>query len=204
MDKYPESVKALSDAGHEIMNHSDTHPHMTALSAEEIKKEVESCDEKIESITGKTPTLFRAPYGDYDDKVVSTLREINHYTIQWDVDSLDWKELPADEITQRVVEKVCPGSIVLFHNAAINTPEALPQIIEKLQGEGYSIVPVSELILTENYHIDVTGKQIPNAAEETAAPIEAADGSTASPSPSGSAPAETSTAPAETAAPTGE
>lgn len=195
VDKYPESVKALSDAGHEIMNHSDTHPHMTALSAEEIKKEVESCDEKIESITGKTPTLFRAPYGDYDDKVVSTLREINHYTIQWDVDSLDWKELPADEITQRVVEKVCPGSIVLFHNAAINTPEALPQIIEKLQGEGYSIVPVSELILTEDYHIDVTGKQIPNAAEETAAPTEAADEGTASPSPSGGAPAETSTAP---------
>lgn len=198
VDKYPESVKALSDAGHEIMNHSDTHPHMTGLSAEEIKKEVESCDEKIKSITGKTPTLFRAPYGDYDDKVVSTLRELNHYTIQWDVDSLDWKELPAEEITQRVVEKVCPGSIVLFHNAAVNTPEALPQIIEKLQSDGYSIVPISELILTEDYHIDVTGKQIPNAADETAAPTESADAGAVSPAPTDSAPAETSAAPSET------
>lgn len=87
VDKFPESVKALSDAGHEIMNHSDTHPHMTQLTAEEIKSEVQSCDSKIAQITGKTPTLFRAPYGDYDDKVVSTLREINHFTIQWDVDT---------------------------------------------------------------------------------------------------------------------
>ncbi len=170
VDKYPESVKALSDAGHEVMNHSDTHPHMTQLTVDEIKAEVESCDKKIAEITGVTPTLFRAPYGDYDDTVISALRESNHYTVQWDVDSLDWKELSAEEITQRVTEKITPGSIVLFHNAALNTPEALPQIIEHLQGDGYSIVPVSELILTEDYHIDATGRQIPNSGAETSVP----------------------------------
>jgi peptidoglycan/xylan/chitin deacetylase (PgdA/CDA1 family) len=83
------------------------------------------------------------------------------HTIQWDVDSLDWKEIPADEIYSRVTSKVQSGSIVLFHNAAIHTPEALPSIIEYLQGEGYSIVPVSELILKGDYTIDHTGRQIP-------------------------------------------
>ena len=88
VDKFPESVKQLSDAGHEIMNHSDTHPHMTQISVEKMKQEVEACDKKIEAITGKKPTLFRAPYGDYDNKVVGTMRETGHFTIQWDVELL--------------------------------------------------------------------------------------------------------------------
>ena len=82
-------------------------------------------------------------------------------TIQWDVDSLDWKELPASEITQRVTSKVQPGSIVLFHNAALHTPDALPSIIEYLLQQGYSIVPISQLILTGEYTIDHTGRQCP-------------------------------------------
>jgi peptidoglycan/xylan/chitin deacetylase (PgdA/CDA1 family) len=81
--------------------------------------------------------------------------------IQWDVDSLDWKEIPASEITQRVTSKVQSGSIVLFHNAAIHTPEALPGILEALLQDGYTIVPVSQLILTCDYTIDHTGRQCP-------------------------------------------
>lgn len=88
VDKYPESVKALSDAGHEVMNHSSTHPHMTELSCDQMVAEVQECNEKIEKITGSCPTLFRPPYGDYNDSVVSTLRSIDMYTIQWDVDRL--------------------------------------------------------------------------------------------------------------------
>lgn len=78
-------------------------------------------------------------------------------------DSLDWKELPASEITQRVTSKVQPGSIVLFHNAALHTPEALPTIIETLLQEGYTFVPISQLILTGEYTIDHTGRQCPAA-----------------------------------------
>lgn len=161
VDKYPESVKQLFDAGHEIMNHSDTHPHMTQITKEEMIKEVTSCDEKIEKITKVKPTLFRAPYGDYNNEVVGTMRETGHFTIQWDVDSLDWKNLSPEEIKQRVLSKIKPGSIVLFHNAALHTPEALPDIIEKLQSDGYKIVPVSQIILKDNFKIDATGKQIP-------------------------------------------
>lgn len=160
VDKYPESVKALHDAGHEIMNHSDSHPHMTKLSEESMKKEVDECDKKIKSITGKEPFLFRPPYGDYNSQVVETLSDCGHYTIQWSVDSLDWKDLSAEKIFQRVTSNIHPGAIVLFHNAAKNTPEALPKILEKLKSDGYKIVPVSDIIMKDNYKIDHTGKQI--------------------------------------------
>lgn len=161
VDKYPESVKALHDAGHEIMNHSDNHPYFTKLSAEQIKTQLNTCNEKIAAITGVTPILFRPPYGDYNDSVVATVRECGMYCIQWDVDSLDWKDPTPDQICQRVLKRVQPGSIVLFHNAAKNTPAALPSVIEGLIQQGYSMVPVSQLILRDNFTMDHTGRQIP-------------------------------------------
>ena len=161
VDKYPESVKALADAGHEVMNHSNTHAHMSQLSADEIIADVSACNDKIEAVTGVRPTLVRLPYGDYDDSSVNAVRSIGMEPIQWDVDSLDWKDLAAGEITQRVTSKVQPGSIVLFHNAALHTPEALPAIIQTLLQEGYTFVPISQIILTGEYTIDHTGRQCP-------------------------------------------
>lgn len=160
-DKYPESVKALHDAGHEVMNHSNTHAHYPQLSAEEIITDLNACNNKIEAITGVRPTLVRLPYGDYDDKSISAVRSIGMEPIQWDVDSLDWKDLSAQEITSRVTSKAQPGSIVLFHNAALHTPEALPTILETLIQDGYTFVPISQMILTGSYTIDHTGRQCP-------------------------------------------
>ena len=161
VDKYPESVQALHDAGHEVMNHSNTHAHMNQLSAQEIIADVEACNDKIEAVTGVRPTLIRPPYGEYNDQVISAIRSIGMEPIQWDVDSLDWKEISAQEIAQRVTSRVQSGSIVLFHNAALHTPEALPGILECLLQEGYTFVPISELILEEPYTIDHTGRQCP-------------------------------------------
>ena len=161
VEKYPESVKALADAGHEIMNHSSDHAHFNSLSSEEIVADINACNDKIEAITGVRPTLFRPPYGEYDDHVINTVRSMGMEPIQWDVDSLDWKDLSAGEITQRVTSKVQPGSIVLFHNAAKHTPEALPGIIEKLLQDGYTFVPISQMLLQGDYTIDHTGKQCP-------------------------------------------
>ncbi len=161
VDKYPESVKALADAGMEIGNHSDTHPHMAKLSAKQIIDEVSLCSGKIENITGQEVKLFRCPYGEYDDEVIETLRNMGIYPIQWDVDSLDWKDLSASDITQRITSRVTDGSIILFHNAGLNTPEALPGIIEYLLSEGYAIVPVSELLLQGEYDVDNTGRMCP-------------------------------------------
>jgi len=161
VDKYPESVKALSDAGHEVMSHSNTHAHFNSLSAQEIVEDLNACGDKIEGVTGVRPTLFRCPYGEYDDHVINAVRSMGIEPIQWDVDSLDWKDLSAPEITKRVVSKVQPGSIVLFHNAALHTPEALPTIIQTLLQEGYTFVPISQMILTGQYTIDHTGRQCP-------------------------------------------
>jgi len=161
VDKYPESVKALSDAGHEVMTHSNDHAHFSALTSEEIISNLNMSCDKIEAVTGVRPMLFRCPYGEYDDHVVQTANGIGLHVIQWDVDSLDWKGLSAAEITQRVTGKVGSGSIVLFHNAALHTPEALPEIIEYLMKNGYEIVPVSELLLTGEYEMDHTGRMCP-------------------------------------------
>lgn len=161
VERYPESVKALFDAGHEVMGHSDSHAHFNSLSTDQIIQDITSCNQKIEAITGVHPTLFRPPYGEYNDHVVNTVRSMGIEPIQWDVDSLDWKDLPATEISKRVTSKVQPGSIVLFHNAAKNTPEALPSIIEKLLQDGYQFVPISELIINGDYVIDHSGKQCP-------------------------------------------
>ena len=164
-DKYPESVKALHDAGHEVMNHSNTHAHYPQLSSEEIAADLNACNDKVQAITGVRPTLVRLPYGDYDDNAIRAVRALGMEPIQWDVDSLDWKEIPAGEITERVTKKVQPGSIVLFHNAALHTPEALPAILEALIRDGYTLVPISQLILDGEYNtdytIDHTGRQCP-------------------------------------------
>ena len=159
VDKYPESVKALADAGHDVMNHSNDHAHFAQLSSGQIVENITACNDKIENITGVRPTLFRAPYGEYDDNVISTVKSMGMNTIQWDVDSLDWKDLSADEIYSRVTSKISAGSIVLFHNAALHTPEALPAIIEYILQQGYTIVPISELILQGDCTIDNNGRQ---------------------------------------------
>ena len=160
VDKYPESVKQLSDAGHQVQNHSNTHPYMTQMSKAQITDEVECCNEKIKKITGVCPTLLRPPYGDYNNSVVDAVSSLDMYAIQWSVDSLDWKDSStADSICKRVTSKVCPGSIVLFHNDAKHTPEALPTILKCLKDDGYEFVFISDLIYKDNYNIDHTGKQ---------------------------------------------
>ena len=158
-EKYPESVKALAAAGNEVMNHSSSHAHFSSLSSEQIREDLSACNEKISALTGVTPSLFRCPYGEYDDHVIQAVESMGMTAVQWDVDSLDWKGISAAEITDRVLKNVRSGSIVLFHNAAIHTPEALPGIIEALQQEGYTIVPISELLLQGDTYQDNAGRQ---------------------------------------------
>ena len=163
VEKYPESVKEISKRGHDVGNHSNTHPHMTQMSVDDMNTQIQTCNEKIKALTGKCPTLFRAPYGDYNNDVVKTVKANNMYCVQWDVDSLDWKEQSTVEsIVTRVTGKVKPGSIILFHNDAKYTPQALPMILEKLIAEGYTFVKVADLVATENYTIDNSGMQIVN------------------------------------------
>ena len=158
-DQYPEQAKAIVESGNELMNHSNAHDHYNSLTADQIIADVNTCSDKIEAVTGVRPTLFRCPYGEYDDNVIGTVNGMGLTAVQWDTDSLDWKKLTAGEIYKRVSSKVQPGSIVLFHNAGLHTPEALPSIIEYLLAEGYTIVPISEILLTGDTYIDHTGRQ---------------------------------------------
>lgn len=161
VEKYPDKVKEIAQRGHEIANHSTTHPQMSKLGKEQIISEIMSTQKKIEELAGdRAVRLIRPPFGDYNDLLINTCREIGFYPIQWDVDSLDWKELGVSPMYDRVTKKVQNGSIILFHNNAKYTTEALPSILDYLLAEGYTIVPVSELIHYGEYRIDHTGKQI--------------------------------------------
>ncbi len=159
-EKFPEIVKQIYDEGHEIANHSYAHYKPTKLSEQGIKDEISKCNAAIKNVTGKECKIYRAPYGDYNDLVVKTAEQMGMYMIQWDVDSLDWKdEMSADAIYQRVIERVRPGSIVLFHNDTNHTQDILPKILEKLYSDGYQFVTISELIYKDGYIIDNNGEQ---------------------------------------------
>lgn len=159
VEKYPEYAKKIVDAGHELGTHSRTHPYMSKLSKAEIIDELETSCAAIERITGQKVTLFRPPYGDYDNDLISACGEKGLYPIQWDVDSLDWKNLSATEIGMRVINGAKNGSIILCHNNGLHTAESLPLIFSTLQNRGYEFVPIGELIYKENYFLDHNGRQ---------------------------------------------
>ena len=161
IEKYPDRIKEMHKKGHEIANHSDTHPHTNSLSRDEMIAEMDNCDKKIKDITGQEEVLFRAPYGEYNNLLVQTCKDTGRFCIQWSVDSLDWKGLTADMIVKRVCEKTKNGSIILLHNGAENTAKALPELLCNLKNAGYEFVTVSDLIYKDNYIIDHTGMQIP-------------------------------------------
>jgi polysaccharide deacetylase family sporulation protein PdaB len=154
VEKYPEEVRHIAEAGHEIGNHSATHPHMANLSPEQISFELQSTHDLIKEISGQEASLFRPPFGEYSNSVIETAEQLGYQTIQWSVDSLDWKPLSTAEIVQRVTSRIEPGSIVLFHNNGERTPDALRPILDFCKENGYQVVPISELLIKGDYYIN--------------------------------------------------
>ncbi|HAA38392.1 MAG TPA: deacetylase [Firmicutes bacterium] len=154
IDKYPELVKQIAAEGHELGNHTATHPHLNSLDKEAIIKELTSVHNSLKELSGQEITLFRPPFGEYSNKVIETCSEFGYQTIQWSVDSLDWKEISKDEIVKRVTSQLHPGAIVLFHNNGRYTADALPEIISFATENGYKIVPISQLLYKDDYYID--------------------------------------------------
>lgn len=161
VETYPDDVKAIAAAGHDLGNHSENHKQMSQLSKEECKEEIQKVHDKVKALTGIDMTLFRPPYGDYNNTLVESVKELGYHCIQWDVDSLDWKDYGVDSIIDTVVNNnhLGNGSIILCHNGAKYTKDALESMITGLQDKGYTIVPVSELIYTGEYHMDHEGRQ---------------------------------------------
>jgi len=172
VDKYPEQVKKIAAVGHDIANHGNKHAHGAQLNLAQNKAEIQGCHDKIKAVTGIDANLFRPPYGEYTNTVLAAADELNYYTIQWDVDSLDWMAKGIQCEIDRVLKHkdLKNGSIVLFHNDAKYTPQTLDPIIKGLKAKGYQIVPVSQLIHKDNFSIDHTGRQKLNAPET--APVE--------------------------------
>ena len=160
-EKYGDELKKLAASDRiEIGTHSATHPYMSKLDKKAISLELSTSKSLIESISGRKVELFRPPYGDYSDALIDEATAQGLHTIQWDVDSLDWKGLSKEEIASRVVGGVRNGSIVLMHNDGKHTLEALPAIIDGLRAKGFTFKTVGELIYKDNYIIDHTGRQI--------------------------------------------
>ena len=159
VEDYPNEAKHIAENGFEIGTHSNTHPDMTKLSCEQKKLELSSSIDIIQKATGQVPTLFRAPFGSYNNELIDVAQELNLISIQWDVDSLDWKGLSANDIHKRIMSKVKNGSIILCHNNSKNILNALPMILSSLQAKGYEVVSVGELIYHDSYTIDRAGVQ---------------------------------------------
>ena len=159
-EKYPEAVKKIYEAGHEIGTHSNTHPHVEQLSAEKNLEEIKLGIEKLQKITGEQTRLYRTPYGEYNDTVINTARENGCYTIQWNIDTLDYKGLTGDEMWGRIKEKLQKGSIILTHNGTEHTADSLDMLLKNIKTNGYQVTTVSDLIYKDNYIIDNNGTQI--------------------------------------------
>lgn len=145
---HPALVKKIADAGYEIGSHGYKHDFYSSLNEEEIRKQIATAHQVLTSVTGKEPNLIRLPNGDFDKRVLQIANELNYKVIQWDTDSMDWKNIGVDKIVKRVTERAHPGDIVLLH-ASDNSKQthlALPQIIDQLREKGYEFSTVTELI----------------------------------------------------------
>ena len=158
-DRHPEDVEMFHNAGHEIGNHSDAHPHVAEIGVNELINDTRECSRKIKMLTGEDPALYRAPYGEYSDNMLTTIEGMGLKTIQWDTDSIDWNKATVEDIEKRILKNAKSGSILLFHNDLENTTEALPVILNQLKKSGYEFVTVSDLIYHDNYTIDANGEQ---------------------------------------------
>lgn len=159
-EKYPEKVKMIAEDGHDVANHSYSHLRMGSLGSAKAAGELKDCGNLLERLSGTKCDLFRAPFGEYSDTLIKEARRQGYYTVQWDVDSLDWRPgISQDEIVNRINTKVKNGSIILFHNDTPHTAKILPSILEALKNKGYGFLPVSKMILRSDYYIDYEGRQ---------------------------------------------
>ncbi|MDE1570103.1 polysaccharide deacetylase family protein [Aquabacter sp. P-9] len=143
----PEVVKAVAAAGHEIGNHSWSHPQLTKLPVAAADKQVEDTSALLEQITGTKPVLMRPPYGSMSPSLQAHLYEKFGITqIFWSVDPLDWKIRDPQSVYDQIMKQVRPGAIILAHDIHPTTVAAMPRVIDALIAKGYKIVTVSELI----------------------------------------------------------
>lgn len=147
---HPQAIKNIVAKGHQIGNHSYSHPDFTGLTAAQIKSQLDRTETTIKNITGKsTKPIFRAPFGSTNSAVLTAVGNAGYtHTIHWNIDTLDWQGVSASQITLKVMNNIVPGSIILMHTGAgaSGTHGALPDMIKKLKAQGYSFATVSQVL----------------------------------------------------------
>lgn len=144
-EQFPDLTRNIATEGHELGNHSWSHPYPTQIPAEELKKEIVRTEKLLVELAGKRPALFAPPYGEWDKQVVQTAAEAGYRTIMWSVDTIDWQQPGVGIIAERVLNNIQPGGIVLMHPTE-QTTQALPLILDGLKKKGLKAVTVSELL----------------------------------------------------------
>ncbi len=145
--EHPEIVSRAAREGHEIGNHSWSHPNLGKMSDESVRRQLQQTDDAIKSATGKRPTLMRPPYGSITAREKRWIHdEFGYDIILWDVDPYDWKRPGPAVVRARILKETRPGSIVLSHDIHPGTIEAMPSTFDELEAKGFKFVTVSELI----------------------------------------------------------
>lgn len=143
--QHPDLLRQISAQGHELGNHSYNHPHPNALSKRQNQEQIQRTEELINDITGVRTRLYAPPYGEFNQTVLAAAHELGYQTIMWSADTIDWQRPPADVIVSRVLKKLANGAIILMHPTA-PTAQALPALIQAIQGRGYTITTVSGVL----------------------------------------------------------
>ena len=143
-------------------NHSNTHPHVNNLTYEKNIQQINECNDKIKKLTQTEVKLYRCPYGEYNNTVLTACKDSGFYAIQWNIDTLDYEGLTGDEMWKRLEPKLANGSIILSHNGTKNTANSLDMLLRNIKNKGYEIVKVSDLIYKDSYSINNNGTQISN------------------------------------------
>ncbi|MCL6548633.1 MAG: polysaccharide deacetylase family sporulation protein PdaB [Alicyclobacillus sp.] len=156
--RHPKIAKRIRDMGYEIGNHGHLHKDFSNYPDSWIREQVALSEKAIYQVTGVRTRLIRTPNGDFDKRVLKCLNDMGYTVIQWNTDSLDWKNPGVAAITNRVLNRVVPGDIILMHasDSSKQIVEALPQIIRGLRAKGYQFVTVSELLAEADVKTKVT------------------------------------------------
>src|SRR5216117_1251083 len=180
--EHSEIVARAAREGHEIANHSWSHPNLGKMSGDSVRSQLQRTDDAIQNATGKRPTLMRPPYGSITAREKRWIHdEFGYQIILWDVDPYDWKRPGPAVVRNRILKETQPGSIVLSHDIHPGTIEAMPSTFDALEAKGFKFVTVSELIrmaIPQTSHAPHSAESISASATPSPAP-------TQQPSPSG-------------------
>lgn len=150
-EQYPDLVHLLQQNGHAIGNHTYHHVNLTRLTPEQIAVEIKACGKVIQSITGQAPHLFRPPGGDYNQTVAQIAQSLGYWLILWTDDPGDYARPPKKVLEQRLLSNLSNGGIILLHDGVPQTIELLPQLLEYLRKEGYTVVLVDDMLPTPQH-----------------------------------------------------